>query len=213
MTEFPFDEDGAQSLHEDERAENDASESTPVLDSGWTQYDSIRHAACELNASDRNISACLNGKQLTCNGYEFKRQDQPLMKGELWRAIEGSSWQVSSFGRFKDTRNKIKTPNPSPSGYCQVHVGGTVRRSVFSKYAHVLACTAFHGTKPFAKAQVNHKDLDKSNNRAGNLEWVSQEENIRHSYQTNTMRKSPTAQQALPILAKKCVRKRKRSVK
>lgn len=35
---------------------------------------------------------------------------------------------------------------------------------------------------PLNKPQVNHKDLDKLNPSASNLEWVTNQENIQHAY-------------------------------
>lgn len=44
-----------------------------------------------------------------------------------------------------------------------------------------LIALAFIGPKPVGK-EVNHKDYDKANDRAGNLEYVTRSENLLHSY-------------------------------
>lgn len=43
---------------------------------------------------------------------------------------------------------------------------------------HQLVCEAFHGPKPFDKAVVIHLDEDGLNNRAENLKWGTQKENL-----------------------------------
>ena len=51
-----------------------------------------------------------------------------------------------------------------------------------SKYgtmkAHRLVCEAFHGPPPFPRAVVIHLDEDGTNNRADNLKWGTQKENL-----------------------------------
>ena len=48
-------------------------------------------------------------------------------------------------------------------------------------FVHALICAAFYGPRP--KGYVtNHKDLNRGNNHASNLEWVTQSENVRHAY-------------------------------
>lgn len=42
--------------------------------------------------------------------------------------------------------------------------------------------------KPNGKDYVNHKDLNRRNNKVENLEWVSHSENIKHSYDNNPFR-------------------------
>ena len=40
---------------------------------------------------------------------------------------------------------------------------------------------------PLDKSFINHKGLDKLNNRASNLEWVTASENIQHAYENGVM--------------------------
>ena len=50
--------------------------------------------------------------------------------------------------------------------------------------------------------QVDHIDMDRSNNKLSNLRWVTQSENVRASYANNKNRKSHAVARSKPI---KCV--------
>jgi HNH endonuclease len=54
-------------------------------------------------------------------------------------------------------------------------------------YVHRLIATAFIGTPPTARHEVNHKDGNPSNNIPSNLEWCTKQENIRHAWLTGLM--------------------------
>ncbi len=52
---------------------------------------------------------------------------------------------------------------------------------------HILVATAFIGDKP-PSCQVNHKDGNKGNNCASNLEYVTQSENGKHAYRLGLLK-------------------------
>ena len=56
---------------------------------------------------------------------------------------------------------------------------------------HQLVCEAFHGPKPFQNAVVVHLDEDALNNRAENLKWGTQKENLNAPKLRASIRKRP----------------------
>lgn len=121
-----------------------------------------------------------------------------LMK-EKWRWIEGYEgiYKVSNIGRVKSVDRVVH--GKSRGKVCLYGVRGKILRPGGSVYAvvplywkgrtdsrnvHSLVCRAFNGPPPSSKYEVNHKDGDKFNNRAGNLEWMTRSENVQHAVDT-----------------------------
>ena len=104
---------------------------------------------------------------------------------EIWRDVRDYEglYQVSNYGRIKSFRRNapmIFIRYKDAKGYFSV---GLKKRNVKAKYtkAHQIVAQAFIPNLK-SKPQVNHIDGNKLNNRVGNLEWVTQKENIRHAY-------------------------------
>lgn len=114
---------------------------------------------------------------------------------EVWKDVVGykNIYKVSNLGRVKrlaksfirkdgkpfTLKEKVLTPNPIKGGYYQYKL--TKNGKEKSLLRHRLVCRAFHGPAPKGKNFVNHKDTDKENNRADNLEWCSFQENMNHA--------------------------------
>lgn len=88
---------------------------------------------------------------------------------------------ISSCGKFFSIKSgylkQIKTQK-NPDGYLKAVLCLDGERKDTS--AHRLVASAWLD-KPEGKTQVNHKDGDKENNRASNLEWVTIQENNHHA--------------------------------
>ncbi len=102
---------------------------------------------------------------------------------ETWREIPGYEgiYSISNFGRVLSrhtSHSKIMKPRWKSSGYQFVSVCKDRQHKNF--YVHHLVAYAFIGPRP-AGLDINHKDGDKSNNHASNLEYVSRAENMRHA--------------------------------
>ena len=100
---------------------------------------------------------------------------------EIWKDIEGQEghYQVSNFGRVRSLdfpvwngvawfikKGKVLKQKESNSGYLCVNL------SHKTTYVHRLVAKAFVENK-HSYPQVNHKDENKHNNYANNLEWCT----------------------------------------
>jgi hypothetical protein len=112
-----------------------------------------------------------------------------LFDNEEWRAAFGDyslRYEVSSSGRVRRSTpgrltwaGRMIATSRDRKGYPTV--GLFNGRSTRSVKIHRLVAAAFLGDRP-PGFQVNHIDGDKTNNRVGNLAYVSPEENRAHAH-------------------------------
>lgn len=115
------------------------------------------------------------------------------MPGEQWANISGfdNQYKVSNFGRvFSSKTLKIQEQTPNSSGYLRVHLINKRKDSYV--FVHRLVARYFVPNPDF-KSIVNHKDGDKHNNLASNLEWVTASENRRHALDVLHVNATPIA--------------------
>ena len=106
--------------------------------------------------------------------------------------------QVSNYGRFKSIRGVISTPTPRTNGYVSVSINKKLH------YIHRLIAIAFGLKCQPGQTQVNHKNRNPSDNRLSNLEWATPSDNMNHSFETNSDRKSSAPKRSKPVLGRKC---------
>jgi Fic family protein len=95
---------------------------------------------------------------------------------EIWLPVKGyeTKYTVSNQGRVHSLlKEKFLSPTSNGKGYLSVQLGRNSR-----KYVHRLVGAAFLGMSP--GQEINHKDLNKSNNCVENLEIVSRQQNQQH---------------------------------
>jgi len=116
------------------------------------------------------------------------------MEKEIWKPIEklNGLYEVSNLGRVRSVertvihkdgkiaryKERILKQCASKKGYMRVYP--TVNGKKYNFQVHRLVAEAFV-PNPENKQQVNHKDGNKKNNRADNLEWVTNDENELHA--------------------------------
>lgn len=121
---------------------------------------------------------------------------------EEWKDIEGfeNIYQVSNFGRarsLKKNRIYLLKNNIDTHGY--YYIIPYVNKKTYTHYKiHRLVALLFvDGYKP--GLIVNHKDGNKLNNNATNLEWVTRSYNNKHAYDIGLKKK---------CISKECIKAR-----
>ena len=102
---------------------------------------------------------------------------------ETWKDIEGFNglYQVSDLGRvYSKWSNKVLKQLPRRHGYLSVWLYGNGEgisgRNGKAYSVHRLVAEAFCKKREGA-SEINHRNEDKTDNRAENLEWVTHKEN------------------------------------
>ena len=126
---------------------------------------------------------------------------------EVWKDIEGydGAYQVSNLGRVKSVERL--TTRPCQYGVREYHIPEKVLRQRMGTSGYLCVnlhhdgkqvtemihrLVALHFCKGYADGMtVNHIDEVKTNNRADNLEWVTQKENNNHGTGIARRKKHP----------------------
>ena len=121
--------------------------------------------------------------------------------GGNWAVVDGfDDYRVSSSGMVYSMPKMMLLGNTfkrkygsfvgfvnSPNGYLRV----SLRNSSYHNkkiFTHVIVAKAFI-PNPDNKPQINHRNGNKRDNRVENLEWVTAQENLIHSYNVLDRRK------------------------
>ena len=90
-------------------------------------------------------------------------------------------YEVSNHGRVRNTKSGRFLQFADLNGYKIVRLSDkSIGLKPKTTYVHRLVATAFI-PNPENKKEVNHIDLNRSNNHVSNLEWVTTEENYNHA--------------------------------
>lgn len=109
-----------------------------------------------------------------------------MQEKEIWKTIDGfnGDYQISNFGNlimFYHGRWQPKASHVTRAGYFQT----TLQRNGIKRRCGIHQLVAEYFVDGwFEGAEVNHKDLNKLNNKWDNLEWVTHSENQIHQYKS-----------------------------
>ena len=99
---------------------------------------------------------------------------------ETWKDVIGYEglYQVSDLGRVRSLKyGKVRILKPRNNGRSYLKVALYRNEQMRNVYVHRLVAETFI-PNPLSLPEVNHKDENKANNSADNLEWCTAEYNI-----------------------------------
>ena len=105
-------------------------------------------------------------------------------KDVKWTPVVGYEdlYLVSTNGKVYSIRShKILAPRKHNAGYLRVTLSRNGERK--DAYIHRLMCEAFFGTPTDGRNYVNHLDENPAHNQITNLEWTTNSNNIKYSWE------------------------------
>jgi hypothetical protein len=134
-----------------------------------------RHISYVQSATERRLYGPLRPLYEVAPKQE---QSEPV----AWMDVVGfeGKYQVSNQGEIVNTKtgSTLSLESVAGDGYVKATLWKDGART--QTYVHRVVAEAFLG--PSNGREVNHKNGDKKDNRAANLEWCSRAENMNHSY-------------------------------
>jgi len=112
---------------------------------------------------------------------------------EIWVKIINYDYEVSSYGRIRNSREQILNPPITKEGYVRVRLYNDLGSKNFS--VHRLVAQVFLPNDQNLP-EVNHKDENRQNNNVENLEWCTAKYNSNYGNR-NALISKPVIQLSL----------------
>lgn len=99
----------------------------------------------------------------------------------MWKTSSlNPKYEVNELGQVRNLKTKrILKGSSDKDGYI-VYTMTDENKKRKDRKGHILVATEFVPGRTEQKCYVNHKNFDKKDNRAENLEWVTHKENMEH---------------------------------
>lgn len=113
---------------------------------------------------------------------------------EQWKIIDmATNYEVSNMGNIRNIKTgQTLNPGIRGNGYKQVSLKMIDTGKFKKQYVHRLVAQ-YWLDNPENKREVNHKNLDRTDNRAENLEWLTSSENQKHKFENSNYKTSNRA--------------------
>lgn len=155
----------------------------------WTEYDTYKVGTVANSCSKMHKLLC---KPFEMSDFSFDKlpgykneikQFRPEIdeETEIWRKFD-VDYDVSNQGRIR-RGSRILSGSLHKDGYISVTIHG--KQYPLHRLIALKWCNGFSNKK-----EINHKDGNKQNNFANNLEWVTRRENQQHAVNTGLQPKS-----------------------
>lgn len=141
------------------------------------KFKSVKEAAVIIGRSAQAINDCLQGRTHFCADSKFKYILEDIDM-EIWNNHPYLDIKVSDQGRFQRKDGAKSFGCKSSRGYLYCGIG----EDTF--LVHRLIAETFCEESMWQGDNVDHIDGNPSNNKAENLEWVTQKENIQRYFRS-----------------------------
>ena len=110
---------------------------------------------------------------------------------EIWKIIqEAPNYSISNLGQVKNNKTKHILKTQKSEAYERVKLYNCIDGKAHNKRVHRLVLEAFDSRPDMTNLVVNHKDGNPFNNKLENLEWKTQSENVKITWQRGRKNKN-----------------------
>jgi len=151
-------------------------------------FESITDASKETNTKYDNIIEVCKNKRDSANNFKWKYINHPSIPliyqkipKQIYPIAGYDKYWIASDGRvFSKTMNNYMKPGEHENGYLEITLRNEEEKKAF--LIHRLVAQTYIPNNDVSKCIVNHKNGIKGDNDVSNLEWVTQSENMQHSF-------------------------------